>query len=249
MNSNLMIFEGNNVEVFEFEGRVLFNPKDVAKCLDIKDVNSVTRNFNDKQIIKLKNSDMHNIHIRKLNNAGENFLTESGVYKLIFKSRKESAEKFQDWVTDEVLPTIRQTGGYVVEDKEEEFIKNYFPSFSEEVKQAMVLDLKKQNQQYKKQIEEQKPKVEYHDKVLNLSYLKTTTEVAKDLGMSAIKLNRILKDKRIIYKGKKGKTYVPYAEYEYLIPEYCDYHISEFGQTLKWTEKGRKWIIELLQEQ
>lgn len=247
--NNLMNFEGNKVEVFEFEGRVLFNPKDVAKCLDIADVKSSIRNFNDKQVVKLTNSKVHNIHFRKLHNTGENFLTESGVYKLIFKSRKESAEKFQDWVTDEVLPTIRKTGGYVDTDKEEEFIKNYFPSFSEEVKQAMVLDLKKQNQQYKKQIEEQKPKVEYHDKVLNSSYLKTTTEVAKDLGMSAIKLNKILQDKKIIYKGKKGKTYVPYADYQYLIPEYCDYHINEFGQSLKWTEKGRQWIIELLKEQ
>ncbi|HBF2991242.1 TPA: hypothetical protein KOV54_003729, partial [Clostridioides difficile] len=51
-------------------------------------------------------------HIRKLHNTGENFLTESGVYKLIFKSKKEEAEKFQDWVTDEVLPAIRQTGQY-----------------------------------------------------------------------------------------------------------------------------------------
>ncbi|MCI9927552.1 hypothetical protein JY717_19685, partial [Clostridioides difficile] len=49
---------------------------------------------------------------RKLHNTGENFLTESGVYKLIFKSKKEEAEKFQDWVTDEVLPAIRQTGQY-----------------------------------------------------------------------------------------------------------------------------------------
>nr|WP_330380061.1 BRO family protein [Clostridioides difficile] len=48
-----------------------------------------------------------------LNNAGENFLTESGVYKLIFKSRKEEAERFQDWISDEVLPSIRQTGAYI----------------------------------------------------------------------------------------------------------------------------------------
>lgn len=53
---------------------------------------------------------MHNMQFRKLHNTGENFLTESGVYKLIFKSRKEEAERFQDWVTDEVLPLIRKTG-------------------------------------------------------------------------------------------------------------------------------------------
>ncbi len=55
------------------------------------------------------------MHFRKLNNAGENFLTESGVYKLIFKSRKPEAERFSNWVTDEVLPTIRKHGAYMTQ--------------------------------------------------------------------------------------------------------------------------------------
>lgn len=59
---------------------------------------------------------MTNIHIRKLNNAGENFLTESGVYKLVFKSRKPNAEKFTDWIADEVLPSIRKHGMYAVDE-------------------------------------------------------------------------------------------------------------------------------------
>lgn len=117
--NKIMMFENKPVEVLEFNGEVLFNPKHVAECLDILDVNSSIRNFNDRQIIKLRNSDMHNMHIRKLNNAGEKFLTESGVYKLIFKSKKKEAEKFQDWVTDEVLPQIRKTGGYIPIDQEE----------------------------------------------------------------------------------------------------------------------------------
>ena len=110
--ANLMIFEGKEVEVFELNGQIFFNPKNVAECLEISDVNSSIRNFNEKQVVKLKNSDMYNMHIRKLNNAGENFLTESGVYRLIFNSRKQEAEKFRDWVTDEVLPQIRKTGSY-----------------------------------------------------------------------------------------------------------------------------------------
>lgn len=109
---NLMIFEGHDMEVFEFDGQVLFNPKHVAEILGIADVKSSTRNFNSKQLIKVKNSDVHNMHFRKLNNAGENFLTESGVYKLIFRSHKPEAERFSDWVTDEVLPSIRKTGSY-----------------------------------------------------------------------------------------------------------------------------------------
>ena len=112
--NNIMIFENKQVEVFELNGQVLFKPYDVGECLGINDV-TVRRHMqgmNNKQVIKLKNSDVQDMNFRKLNNAGENFLTESGVYKLIFKSNKEEAERFQDWVTDEVLPTLRKTGVY-----------------------------------------------------------------------------------------------------------------------------------------
>jgi len=50
---------------------------------------------------------------RKINNAGENFITESGLYKLIFKSNRPDALRFQDWVCDEVLPAINKTGKYI----------------------------------------------------------------------------------------------------------------------------------------
>lgn len=249
MVSNTMIFEGHNVEVFEWNGKVLFNPKHVAECLGIADINSSIRKFNSNQVVKLKNSDMHDMHIRKLNNAGENFLTESGIYKLIFKSHKEEAERFQDWVTDEVLPTIRKTGGMIVEGREEEFVMNYFPSFSEEVKLSMVQDLLKKNK-------ELKPKADYCDRVLlpvdknnGFTKLLTVTDIAKDLGMSARKLNTILKDLGVIYKPQgKNKSWCLYSKYQHLVPEYADYHISEHGQTLKFTEKGRKWLIETLED-
>lgn len=63
--------------------------------------------------------------------------------------------------------------------------------------------------------------------------------------MTARKLNKVLNDKGIIYK--QGKVWKVYSEYEFLIKEkYCDYHITEYSQTLKWTEKGRKFIIETI---
>jgi len=61
---------------------------------------------------------------RKLNNAGEKFLTESGVYKLAFKSEKPKTEKFTDWVTDEVLPTIRKTGAYITNNADPEMLRS-----------------------------------------------------------------------------------------------------------------------------
>ena len=62
---NMMIFEEHKVEVFEWNGQVLFNPYHVAECLDIAEVRSSIRNFNEKQVIKLKNSNVHDMHFRK----------------------------------------------------------------------------------------------------------------------------------------------------------------------------------------
>lgn len=93
-----------------------------------------------------------------------------------------------------------------------------------------------------------KPKAEYHDDVLNKDGLITTTVVAKDLGFkSATKLNQIMNLNRIIFKNKSG-TWCPCADYEWLITEkYADYQSYDAEKAkpcLKWTERGRKWIIE-----
>lgn len=122
--NKLMIFEGHEVEVLEFDGQILFNASHVAEVLEIKNVRENLRNMNDKQVVRLTNSavsktdtrklnsKVKDIDFRKLNNAGENFLTESGVYKLVFKSHKPNAEQFTDWIADEVLPALRKTGFY-----------------------------------------------------------------------------------------------------------------------------------------
>ena len=138
---------------------------------------------------------------------------------------------------------------------EEELKKLYIPSYMIEdpIKRAEKwIEEEKERQQLREENNLLKPKVEYHDKVLNptdeengFTKLLTATEVAKDLGMNAKQLNNILHEKGIIYK--QGKTWVLYSKYNHLISEkYCDYFINEFGNLLKWTEKGRKFIIELL---
>lgn len=92
------------------------------------------------------------------------------------------------------------------------------------------------------------PKTDYHDAVLNKEYLITTTIIAKDLGFSsAAKLNQIMKSNRIIFKNQSG-TWCPYSDYEWLITDgYADYRSYKEEKSkpcLKWTEKGRKWIVE-----
>ena len=132
---NLMIFEGHNVEVFELNGQVLFNPYHVGTCLELGDsaVRMAIAKMNEKQVVKIKNSDVSKVDFRKLNNAGENFLTESGVYKLVFKSHKPNAEVFTDWIVDEVLPTLRKTGSYEMP-KKDKSKKEKLPSVNMMVK-------------------------------------------------------------------------------------------------------------------
>lgn len=248
-NNNLMIFEGNKVEVFEYEGKVLFNPRNVGECLGLSyiTVRRHLQDFNDSQKIKLRNSNVLNLNFRKIHNTGEIFLTESGVYRLIFHAKTPGSLRFQDWVTDEVLPQIRQTGGYIPvkqEETNEEFLARAFLIAQETI------------QKKDKIIELQKPKVDYFDKVLDASKLIDVSEIAKGLGMTATRLNSILCELGVQYKktnryGKKVGTWKLKSDYDYLVLDgYVDYHIyanENAPQVLKWTEKGRKWIIDLLE--
>lgn len=61
-------------------------------------------NMNDKQRVNLTNSKVQDLAFRKVTNKGEFFLTESGLYQFIFRSNAPKADKFTNWVTDEVLP-------------------------------------------------------------------------------------------------------------------------------------------------
>jgi very-short-patch-repair endonuclease len=105
MKNEIMVFDGLDVEVFELNGKVLFNAKDVANCLDIKEVRSVVRGFSDKQVVKLKNSDLDKSKHRKLNNAGRLFLTDVGVSTLITKTRNKTISQ-----KNEIIQAFKDAG-------------------------------------------------------------------------------------------------------------------------------------------
>lgn len=130
---NLMIFEGHDVEVFELNGQVLFNPYHVGACLELGNsaVKMAVAKMNAKQVVKLTNSKVNKVDFRKLHNTGENFLTESGVYKLVFKSHKPNAEAFTDWIADEVLPTLRKTGSYGIPKSPMELLELHYAAIKQ----------------------------------------------------------------------------------------------------------------------
>ena len=186
----VMIFEGHEVEVFEWNGQVLFNPYHVGTCLDIENV-TVRRhiqNMNEKQVILLKNLDVQDMNIRKLNNAGENFLTELGVYKLIFKSREEEAERFQDWVTDEVLPSIRQTGSYTKEVNQcniKEIVKETIYQVVPEIIRELE-DKEERNKRAEREMKKLEAKVKRRIERLLYSEKYSYYEISKLLGQEGI---------------------------------------------------------------
>lgn len=254
MKNNLMIFEGNNVEVFELNGQVLFNPYHVGECLDLTDsaVRMAISKMNKKQVVKLKNSDVKKIDIRKLNNAGENFLTESGVYRLVFKSHKEEAERFSDWVTDEVLPTIRKHGAYMTSEVIERTLTDpdyliQLATALKEERQARLLA--------EQQIEEQKPLVEFANKVSDSSNLIDMGKMAKLLKDENINIgrNRLfdwLRRKEILMKN--NMPYQRYIDGGYFQVKESTYE-TPYGvktqQTTYVTGKGQIYITEKLRKE
>lgn len=249
MENNLMKFEGNDVEVFEFNGQVLFNPKHVAKILDIKNVNDNLRKMNKNQVIKLKNSDVGKADIRKINNAGENFLTESGVYKLVFKSKKPEAERFSDWIADEVLPSIRKHGAYMTEDVLEKALMS--PDFL--IKLATQLKQEKEaREKAEKIIEEQKPLVDFANKISDTTSLININQMAKllqdeDISIGRNRLFDILRKNKILMAN--NQPYQKYIENGFFKIKEGIYHTpygtKTYMKTLI-TGKGQIWITEKL---
>lgn len=275
---NIMIFEGHNVEIFEFNGKVLFNPHDVGECLNIKDIKSTIRNFNDNQKVKItnnmiKNSDVHTMHFRKLNNAGEVFLTEAGVYKLVFKSRKKEAEKFSNWVTDEVLPIIRKTGAYMTPEtmvkvmQDPDFligILNEVKSMQNEIsrlnneKQELIEIHSREKEslidavhELEEESKEMQPKVKYYDIILRSKEALCITQIAKDYGFSGSKMNKLLGQLGIQYKlNGQWLLYKKYDSEGYTVSNTVVIREDEnITRTYtKWSQKGRLFIYNKLKE-
>ena len=178
-------------------------------------------------------------------------ITESGLYALILASKLPQAREFKHWVTSEVLPQIRQTGGYipVAEEDDEKTI------LCKAVGILMrTVEMQKQSlAQSEQQIARLLPKAEYAEEVLLSPRCYTMTEVAKSLSLTVNELQRLLHDKGIIYRAPSG-IWMLYADH--LKQGYEAYRTKKgenlFGETvwtdtyLVWTEKGKEFITRSL---
>ena len=175
-------------------------------------------------------------------------INESGLYSLVLSSKLPTAKKFKRWVTSEVLPTIRKTGGYLTPEKVEEVLSNpdTIIKLATEIK-----NLRTENAIQKQQIAEFKPVKEYVDTILSSTDTVTVTQIAADYGLSAKALNKILFEEGLIHNvNKQWILYKKHMNKGYTKSETIDVKRAD-GSTkvvmnTKWTQKGRLKIHEIL---
>ena len=218
------------------QGEPMFCAKDVCDALGYKQTHkAVERHVDERDGMKRPTP-------TKSGTQTMLYVNESGLYALILSSKLESAKRFKRWVTGEVLPTIRKQGGYIAAKQGE----------SEEDIMARALEIVKTTLQRRdKEIARLLPKALYTDEVLDSITCITTTQLAKELGMTAQQLNRLLCEMRIQY-WQSGQ-YMLYADYarQGFAKSRTRKHVLKHGMVitemyLVWTESGREFIHRLL---
>ena len=137
------------------------------------------------------------------------FITEGDVYRLIAHSKLPSAERFERWVFEEVLPSIRKNGAYMTEDVLEKALAS--PDFLIELATRLKAE-KAKNAQLTVSNQIMQPKAEYFDMLVDRNLLTGIRDTAKELGIRQNDFVRFLLDKGYLFRTKKGKLR-PYATY------------------------------------
>jgi len=196
--SNIQIFsnpEFGAVRTLEENGTILFCATDAAKALGYATPRKAISDHC-KGVLK-RNA---------LTPGGEqemSFIPESDLYRLIFSSKLPNAEKFTDWVTGEVLPSIRKNGGYIAGQEElspQELMAKALLVANKTLadREARISELTVQNQIMA-------PKAEYFDALVDRNLLTNFRETAKELGIPPKAFVDWLLAKKYLYRDQKGK--------------------------------------------
>lgn len=246
------------------KGELLFCLKDVCDSLGLQ-VGATAKRLETCSLSSIKVSNeiiSHGIATGVSRDIDMLFVTEPDLYRCIFQSRKPTARKFQDWVFNEVLPSLRTTGAYVVakeEDSEEDIIARGLIAAKAALarREERIKELECENSQSKQVIEVQgeriakdAPKVEYYEQTLNSKDCMTSSQVALDLGITAHELHNKLCQANIIYKQSgQWNLHKPYKGWKLHDTNTYTFPSSDGGTHTKvytvWTQRGRRFIIAL----
>lgn len=221
--------------VLDERGEPWFVGSDVANSLGYSNPRKALRDHVDEED-KTRNETF------LVNGTAPILINESALYTLVLRSKLEDARKFRRWVTGEVLPSIRKQGGYMM----------VRPDESDEVIMARALLIMQATLQRRdEQIALLKPRAEYADHVLDSISCFTTTQLAKELDMTAQELNRLLCEMHIQYwQSGQYLLYADYARQGYAKNRTYSHRghdgLLHTHTYLVWTERGRDFIHQLL---
>lgn len=232
-------YSGNQVRTIIKDDEVWFVAKDVCDILN---------HSNHKMAVsRLDEDEVNKVYL--IDSLGRQQQTtvvnEAGLYSLILTSNKSEARQFKRWITHEVIPTIRKTGGYVAND--DLFVETYLKHADEQTKllfRATLETVRKQNEQ----IAIMQPKADYFDALVDRRLLTNFRDTAKELKVKPKAFVDWLIAKKYIYRDQKGKL-KPYAQYVPSLFELKEWERNGRAdvQTLV-TPKGRETFRILLQK-
>ncbi|MDE7510874.1 phage antirepressor KilAC domain-containing protein [Pediococcus pentosaceus] len=242
-------FEGNEVPVKLVNDQLVFDAETVAKSVGLT------------TIAKSGNAVVRWNRVRKYLNSPEvekgDFITEPQMYRLAIKANNKTAERFQDWVTNEVLPSIRKHGAYLTDEKIEEALLNPDTIISLATKlkdEREKVEVERNGRLIAEQrVEELQPKADYYDQILSNKGVVTVTSIAKNYGMTAPELNKLLNQLGVQY-SQSGSWYL-YKKYQkngytHTIPVPYSHRDGrpDIKPQTKWTQKGHIFVYQLLKE-
>ena len=188
------------VRTLEENGKVLFCGSDVAKALGYQNPSrDVQRHC--KAIQERCTTDLVGRQHTML------FIPESDLYRLVFSSKLPNAERFTDWVTEEVLPSIRKNGGYIA--GQEQMSPEELMARALDVAHNIIRRLETENSNLTVKNAIMAPKADYFDQLVDRNLLTNFRETAKALGVAPRTFVQFLLDKKYIYRDQKGKL-LPY---------------------------------------
>ncbi|MBO3080330.1 phage antirepressor [Mammaliicoccus sciuri] len=235
-------FDSNEVRTVVVNEEPYFVGKDVAEILGYaKARNAIAKHIDDE--------DKKDAPIQGTLGGTQQMtiINESGLYSLIFSSKLDSAKRFKRWVTSEVLPVIRKHGIYATDSVIEQTMKNpdyiitVLTEFKKERESRLVAE---------QHVQVLKPKATYYDLVLQNKSLLSVSKIAKDYGMSAMRMNKLLHELGVQYK--QGDIWLLYAKYQDKgYTQTSTYALDEEHSKVstKWTQKGRLFIYDLLKDE
>lgn len=246
--NELQIFNNpdfGEVRTLDENGTVLFCASDVAKALGYARPNDAVSQHCRATV---KRSTPISGKMQDIN-----FIPESDLYRLVFSSKLPTAEAFTDWVTSEVLPTIRKHGAYATPVTIDAIINDpaygirLLSALQEEREKSKALTAANSSLTVDNAI--MQPKADYFDELVDRNTLTNLRETAKQLGVKQKEFIRFLMARKYLYRDKRGKL-LPYADKNDGL-----FEVKEcFNEKTKWsgtqtlvTPKGRETFRLLCQ--